>query len=142
MRTCIRCGVSKDESEFNWRSIKKGYLQSVCRTCQAQDSRERDRANVRASNKASRERAVSRARRFLLDYLSNKSCADCGVKEIEVLTFHHLDPQTKHYNISDMVLHGYGIETIQRELDRCIILCWNCHMKREQWGKGKKNWSP
>ncbi len=140
MRTCIRCGISKDECEFNWRNLKKGYLQSVCKSCQAQDSRNRDRESVRVSNKTAREKGVERAKQFVYEYLSSRACADCGEKDLAVLTFHHTDPRNKKYNVSDMISHGYAIETIQRELDRCVILCWNCHMKREQEerGKGKK----
>lgn len=142
MRRCVRCGETKDESEFNWRNIQKGHLQSVCKICQAQDSRNRDRDRVRESNKSSRQKGVERAQQFLLDYLSSHPCQDCGISDISVLTFHHIDPKVKKYNVSDMVYHGYSLETIQRELDRCIVLCWNCHMKREQNenGKGKKFW--
>jgi hypothetical protein len=142
MRTCIRCKQMKDETEFNWRNIQKGHLQSVCKACQAQDSRERNRARVKESNKAARERGVERAQAFVYEYLSTHHCADCGISDIAVLTFHHTDAKTKRYNVSDMISHGYALETIQGELDRCIVLCWNCHMRREQEerGKGKKFW--
>jgi hypothetical protein len=142
MRTCIRCGLSKDDSEFNWRNINKGYLQSVCRDCQAQNSRNRDRENVRVSNKASRERGVERAQEYVYKYLSTKACADCGERDITVLTFHHTDARNKKYKVADMISHGYAIETIQSEIDRCEVLCYNCHVRREAdaRGKGKKFW--
>lgn len=142
MRTCIRCGLTKEESEFNWRNIEKGYLQSVCQPCQCEDSRNRDREDVRMSNKLSREKGVERDQEFVLNYLSNHPCTVCGETDISVLTFHHVDPETKQYNISDMIAHGYAIETIQREIDRCEVLCWNDHMRLEQETskKGKKFW--
>ncbi len=41
MHTCICCGEAKDDSEFNIRNKERGYLQSVFRSCQQQDSRDR-----------------------------------------------------------------------------------------------------
>lgn len=85
---------------------------------------------------------MERAQAYVYKYLSTRKCEDCGETDIAVLTFHHTDPDTKRYNVSDMISHGYASETIQRELERCIVLCWNCHMIREQEerGKGKKFW--
>ena len=142
MRTCVRCGVAKDESEFNWRNIQKGYLQSVCRPCHANDSKERDRKNVRMSNKASRERGSERAQQFIIDYLSDHPCEVCGETDVAVLTFHHVNPEEKNHNIVDMVTHGYGLETIQAELEKCQVLCANDHLRVEQETnkRGKKFW--
>jgi hypothetical protein len=142
MRRCVRCDQDKDESEFNWRNIEKGYLQSVCRPCQAQDSRDRDRENIRMSNKSSRERGTERAQQFVIDYLSNRPCQVCGETDVSVLTFHHLNPEEKSYNVSDMIAHGYSINTIQTELEKCAVVCYNDHMRIEQEakGRGKKFW--
>lgn len=142
MRTCVRCGLTKDESEFNWRNIAKGYLQSVCRTCQSNDSKARDREHVRISNKAAREKGRERARQYIMDYLATHPCVDCGETDVTVLTFHHKDPASKRHNVSDMIVNAHSVEDIQRELDQCEVLCANDHMRREQnkQGKGKKFW--
>jgi hypothetical protein len=52
-------------------------------------------------------------------------CEICGYdKCLSALEFHHLDPMTKEFNISDRVT---TFEDIQAELDKCHLLCANCH---------------
>jgi hypothetical protein len=54
-------------------------------------------------------------------------CSECGYKRCpEALEFHHLDPKEKDFTISD---RGYSQswKKIQAELDKCVMLCANCH---------------
>ena len=133
MRRCIRCTQWKEESEFNIRNEERGYLQSVCRSCQQQDSRDRyanDKESVKMSNRTSRIKARDQAKKFVQEYLSATSCADCGETDIEVLTFDHL--KDKRMNISDMVSQGYGVRSIRDEIGKTEVTCFNCHMRRER----------
>jgi len=68
-------------------------------------------------NKIARQRSKEQARRFVFEYLSQKSCADCGESDIEVLTFDHVRGQ-KEWNIADMVQHGYALKTIASEIEK------------------------
>ncbi len=55
------------------------------------------------------------------------SCSQCGYNRcIDALEFHHIDPAQKDFNISSK---GYtrSWERVQEELDKCIIICANCH---------------
>jgi predicted Fe-S protein YdhL (DUF1289 family) len=138
-RLCIRCKRFKDEAEFNWRDIEKGYLQSVCKPCQAEDSRKRYRENpelVKEINRSARLKMIDEAKQYVYVYLLSSKCADCGETDFTVLTFHHTDPLNKRMNIGDMVAQGYATSTIQRELERCIVLCASCHMRKEGEKKG------
>jgi len=47
-------------------------------------------------------------------------------KCIEALEFHHVDSNGKNFSISDK---GYtrSWKRVQKELDKCILLCANCH---------------
>ena len=133
MRRCIRCADWKNESEFNIRDAKRGYLQSVCITCQQKDSRERyanDTEYVKERNKLSRQRGKERAKQIVSDYLSSRSCIDCGESDPVVLTFDHVRGEKK-YNIADMIQQGLGTENIIREIGNCDVVCFNCHMRRE-----------
>lgn len=48
----------------------------------------------------------------------------CGYSKcIEALEFHHLDPTEKEFEISDR----RSWEALTAELDKCILLCANCH---------------
>ncbi len=133
MRYCIKCKQYKEETDFNWRNIDKNYLQSVCRDCQKQQGKDRYENHpetVKKINKDSREKARIEAQKFIADYLVHHPCADCGERDPVVLTFDHINGHKK-MNVADMVSQGYSIKTIQEEINKCIVLCFNCHMRRE-----------
>lgn len=51
----------------------------------------------------------------------------CGYRNcIDALEFHHLDPNSKEFGISEK---GYtrSWKAIKKELDNCQLLCANCH---------------
>lgn len=57
-------------------------------------------------------------------------CSLCGYSKcIAALQFHHRDPATKLFNISHC--HTRSWESIKAELDKCDILCANCHAEKE-----------
>jgi hypothetical protein len=133
MRKCIRCGW-KDESGFNLRDTKRGLLQYVCRDCQRAQAKERyenNKENVLQINRQATQKSQIRATTFIQTYLADKSCVDCGETDLEVLTFDHVRGEKK-YSISNMITRGYNIETIQKELEKTEVVCFNCHMRREQ----------
>lgn len=60
-----------------------------------------------------------------VDYKGGK-CQKCGYNKcIAALEFHHLDPREKDINISKIKL--IDINKYTSELDKCILLCSNCH---------------
>lgn len=59
-----------------------------------------------------------------IDYKGG-TCIKCGYNKcVRALSFHHLDPLKKDFNISRM---SHKWETVKKELDKCILLCLNCH---------------
>lgn len=54
-------------------------------------------------------------------------CEDCGAHEGR-LDHHHVDPETKMHNISGM--YARSLDALEDELERCVVLCRSCHMKR------------
>lgn len=55
-------------------------------------------------------------------------CKHCGIDDIFVLHFHHKDPTKKEFGISQFSVHGEWCE-LKKEIDKCILLCGNCHSK-------------
>ena len=54
------------------------------------------------------------------------ACKICGYdKCTRALDFHHLDPSVKEVEPSKVFSRSW--EKIQLELDKCILLCSNCH---------------
>ena len=72
-------------------------------------------------------RAWGQAR--LIDWLKTSSgCSSCGYNEHpSALDFHHIDESTKTAAVSSMVRNRLPVADIAAEVDKCIVLCANCH---------------
>ena len=75
-------------------------------------------------------------KKWALEYKGSK-CAICGYNKCNsALEFHHLDTSKKDFCISDRNLI-LDWNLIKEELDKCILVCSNCH--REIHEKEHKN---
>lgn len=73
---------------------------------------------VKKRRKAIRQKAV--------EYKGGK-CSRCAYdKCLEALEFHHLNPNEKDFSISEKG-HSRSWGRVKVELDKCIMLCANCH---------------
>lgn len=79
---------------------------------------------------------------YVQDIKSRQCCADCGQQHPATLQFHHLNSDIKEFNISDAVRMGTSPEKIKAEIDKCIVLCANCHIIRHYNMRPKKQISP
>lgn len=68
-----------------------------------------------------------REMRQWLEELKSKLKCPCGMSHIAALTFHHNDPEEKDLEISKVVAHGWKKERILKEMEKCTVLCRNCH---------------
>ena len=58
-------------------------------------------------------------------------CSNCGYKKCPTaLEFHHIDPENKDFAISKLP-HTRSWERVQNEIDKCNLLCANCHREQE-----------
>jgi hypothetical protein len=102
MVTCSKCSRQYEYIK------KKGHTRTVCNSCTVNN------------------------RRFILkdkaiEYRGGK-CERCEYcKSKRALTFHHVDPSQKEFQLSGM--HTRSWEVIKQELDKCLLLCFNCHME-------------
>lgn len=55
-------------------------------------------------------------------------CVKCGETNIFKLDFHHKDPNEKEFGISQLSQHATW-DTLKKEIDKCILLCSNCHVE-------------
>ena len=71
----------------------------------------------------------------LKEYKSKCKCAVCGYSKetrgkkfsTAVLNFHHHNSD-KLENVGNMIKR-YGWNTILKEIEKCIVICFNCHME-------------
>lgn len=63
-------------------------------------------------------------------------CEICGYKKsINALEFHHINPNEKDFTIS---AKSYSYERLKNEVDKCILVCSNCHIEMHEEIKNKK----
>lgn len=72
------------------------------------------------TNKSRRNRKLR-----CIDYLGGR-CIKCGYSKCTAaLECHHRNPEEKDFNMS--MSCGYSDEDMYKELDKCDLLCANCH---------------
>lgn len=108
-RYCPSCKQECSIENFYNRRGKK-YSSVYCKDCTKEQSLKRQR----------------KLKKQMVEYKGNK-CERCGYhKYIGALEFHHIDPSVKDFNPSSLKRYTFD-EKIKNELDKCILLCANCH---------------
>ncbi|KKL91884.1 hypothetical protein LCGC14_1890240 [marine sediment metagenome] len=104
MHTCTIC---QKKYTYNYKDTK-GHTKTKCNSCLANQRRFRRK-----------ERA--------LEYKGRK-CEICSYDKCRrALNFHHKDETKKNFGISGA--HTRSWDEIQKELDKCTLVCSNCHME-------------
>lgn len=113
-RRCPKCLTHLPLTNFYGRRGKNGNS-TYCKKCTTIQVVERQH----------------RLKQELIDYMGGK-CSRCGYcKCNSALEFHHIDPFHKEFNISKVKLTTFN-QQIKNELDKCILLCANCHREVHQ----------
>ena len=73
-----------------------------------------------------------RRRAWVNSYKAAIGCTNCGYEDPAALDLHHVDGETKELTVSRLVSEGYGTERVYREMQRCDVLCANCHRKHHR----------
>ena len=127
-RVCSECGVEKDITQFPIRNQNRWWRQTYCLECRSKLGAswyERNKEYQKQNAKKHRTEASALAREFILNYLLTHPCIHCGESNPIVLEFHHR--YGKDMTVAQMVSSGYAIPKIQAEIDKCDVLCANCH---------------
>lgn len=116
---------------FNKHAKQPDGLQNVCRECNRARSKAYYQRNLEKHRTVAGARVVEQRkiqRAYLKELKENTPCTDCGVKYPSyVMDFDHL--RDKSYDISAMI-GKTSLKTIQAEVDKCEIVCSNCHRVR------------
>jgi hypothetical protein len=127
---CSRCGEFKPVSTFAWRRRDQGQRDTYCRACRAAYKREHYLVNrERYIAAATRRKAalITERMTFLVEFLRRSPCVDCGETDPLVLEFDHLG--AKQFNIA-AGLPTRNWQDVLREIDKCEVVCANCHRRR------------
>lgn len=82
----------------------------------------KEHARIRIKAKQKARLAVVREAKMAI------GCVDCGIAHPAVLQYHHLRDKTD--NVNRMARKVLDFKIIQAEIDKCIVLCANCHAIR------------
>jgi len=70
----------------------------------------------------------------IMKQLKINGCSICGYNKCHrALDFHHVNRNDKKFNVTVTSLNSIGLEKILIEMNKCILLCSNCHDEIE-WG--------
>jgi hypothetical protein len=96
--------------EYHVCDKEAGTRRYCCRPCNTKH-------RIHKVRKIQKQRAV--------DYLGSR-CSRCGYNRcVEALHFHHL--RDKLFEIGKMIGYHQSWPKIEAELDKCVLLCANCH---------------
>jgi predicted HNH restriction endonuclease len=115
-KQCSKCRKFFSLEFFHKDSFKRLEVSSYCKKCALVGTRERHR----------------RSKQNIVKMFGGK-CTDCGGEfHPAVYDFHHTDPNTKEGHIKDFI--KLGLKGARSELDKCVLLCANCHRTRHATG--------
>lgn len=159
LRVCKVCGELKQPEEFE--EYSPGKRRSTCRACRNKawrDRRDPEKERQRSKDyyQTHKEQVIERTKRWgkthrkerrksvqdmrarrrfeIQEYKRKAGCFLCGETDPAALDFHHLDNSQKEDNIAELVLSRQKLE---KELEKCIVLCSNCHRKVHFYGYRK-----
>ena len=67
-------------------------------------------------------------RKWFIEFIENARCTDCQESDHRCLDFHHL--RDKRFTVSYLLTSGHSLDFLKEEIERCDIVCSNCHRKR------------
>jgi hypothetical protein len=130
-----------------------------CRTCQRikekkdfylQSGGSRNRNGVKtfkscipctAKNIAEQKRKIYE---WVDNYKTSIGCEHCGIQDNRCLQLHHRETETKKHSVAKLIGKGYVFKTVKTEVEKCEVLCANCHSihhheerRSGNWGAGK-----
>lgn len=83
-----------------------------------------------------RRRGINKRKAWVLELSKMRQlvCIQCGESAFECLDFHHRDPSKKNRSFVINKMFSYvptpdRVQQVKEELNKCDILCSNCHRK-------------
>lgn len=122
-KVCTDCKQAKSLDEFA-RHPRAGH-QCRCKPCQRIKSKDWY-SNNKERQKANAMRNARITRKAFSEWKRSLSCSVCSESFHACLDFHHLGD--KDSEISKLICN-VGIDRVVEELNKCVVLCANCHRK-------------
>jgi 5-methylcytosine-specific restriction endonuclease McrA len=128
-KVCKDCGELK---MCDWLSsftqTGKPEYKARCEDCHNAYIRARRKLGyVKEARNKNRKQLLIIRKQKAVDFLGGE-CKICGYKKsLSALTFHHINPKEKEFEIGFIKDHSW--DKVLKELKKCDLLCFNCHME-------------
>lgn len=101
---------------------KKSYMKEYMKEYRLKNKKKR---NVYAREYNKKYARKNKIKQILVDYKGG-ACQICGLRDncLSIYEFHHIDPSNKEGQLQSM-----SIKKQLEEVDKCIMLCANCHRR-------------
>lgn len=87
-----------------------------------QKNREKRKDQIQTRNKI----AIERNKDKFMEWIKEQKCQDCQFDDWRILQLDHVSGE-KRNDVSTMVISAYSWETILIEIQKCEVVCPNCH---------------
>lgn len=123
-KKCGGCKVTKECSEFYKAKRTKDGLQDRCKICNSEYKKNKNYREGRVAYTI----GLREQRANFVNEIKSKGCSICGYSKcLKALTFHHKDESQKLNTVANLVSSSASIEVISAEIEKCILVCQNCH---------------
>jgi hypothetical protein len=127
-KRCSKCARNIGIENFSKDKSKKDGLKSYCKKCASGFYHRWHSDNDFQDIKYFKYYTI----------LEKSKCVDCEENNIACLQFDHVR-DNKIMSVSQMVSKNYNWSSIRKEINKCDIVCANCHAKRtarrQKWYK-------
>ncbi len=130
---CLSCLPFKARTRRGVIKLVERQFECVCRKCGREYVYDRDNKRGHGidlcnSCRVNARRCVMKQR--AVDYKGGE-CVVCGYSRcLRAIGFHHVDPEEKKFSMSSST-HMASWGTLRMELDKCVLVCANCHAEIE-----------
>jgi len=141
LKVCGKCKAAKMEEEFSFRNKSKGLRANTCKLCHSfyskqwfHKNKKRHQESSAKSGKKWRLKKKMEAQ-VIVNTIKSGPCIDCkGQFKTWQMQFDHRVGTTKRFNVAHGVHWAYNrkfsIEVILEEIEKCDLVCANCHANR------------
>lgn len=74
-----------------------------------------------------KKKAIKEKKAWIWAYKEERGCIKCGFNHPAALDFHHPGGVEKDFAIGAATNHNYGLARIKQEVEKCEVMCRNCH---------------
>lgn len=139
-RTCTICSQAKDlQTEFHTNGVtpRTGRIKRMYQCKDCSNEQRRQRGLKKGWDRSDTQRKEMRI--WVNSLKDGGNCVDCGISfkgRPWLADYHHKDPSTKISSIASAVTFRWTKEAILEEINKCELLCPNCHRTRHFNEKG------